>query len=112
MKKLQFALMGAALITASFSCISVESNGVHFNDKSQPVTLMTKSFDAASISAVQATTSGGNISIDGDAAGQATIEVLGQGNNGRSYSKDEIMEILKRDYDFSVDKDGNTDTGK
>lgn len=101
-------MLGIALTALSLSCISVESNGVHLNGQSKQVSLMTKSFSLSSLNEVQASTSGGNITISGDAAGQATIEVLGQGNNGRSYSKEEIMDILKRDYEFSVEKEGNT----
>ncbi|SEA50342.1 hypothetical protein SAMN05192529_12347 [Arachidicoccus rhizosphaerae] len=108
MRKLVFASICAGLAAFSLSCISVESNGVHFKGQSEEISLMTKSFNAGSIGNVKAITSGGNISIDGDAVGQATIEVLGRGNNGKNYSKEEIMEILKNDYEFSVDKEGNT----
>ena len=107
MKKLQFAILGAAFIAIALSCISVESNGVNFGGQSNPVTLMTKSFDASSIKGIEALTSGGNISVTGDAVGQATIEVLGQGNNGKSFSKEEMMDILQKDYEFSVGKDGD-----
>jgi len=108
MKKLQWAIFSAAVIAISLSCISVESNGVHLNGQSKAVSLMTKNFDASAIKNVKAITSGGNITIDGDATGQATIEVLGRGNNNRSYTKEEIMDILHRDYEFSVGKQGNT----
>jgi len=107
MKKLQFSILAAALIAVTLSCISVESNGVNFGGQSKEISLMTKSFDASSIKGIEAVTSGGNISVDGDAAGQATIEVLGRGNNGKNYSKEEIMDILQRDYEFSVGKDGS-----
>ena len=109
MRKLVLACFFPALaVFATSSCISVESNGVHFKGQSEQISLMTQTFDASSIDNVKALTSGGNITIDGDAAGQASIEVLGRGNNGKNYSKEEIMDILKNDYDFSVGKDGNT----
>jgi len=108
MKKLQWAILGAVLIAISLSCISVGNNGVNINGQGDPVSLMTKSFDVSAIQNVQAITSGGNITIDGDASGQATIEVLGTGNNNRKYTKEEIMNILKRDYEFSVGREGNT----
>lgn len=102
------AILGAALIAITLSCISVESNGINIGGQNKEISLMTKTFDASSIKSIKAITSGGNISIDGDAAGQATIEVLGRGNNGKNYTKEEILEILKSDYEFSVGKDGNT----
>jgi len=108
MRKIVFAFICAGIAAFSLSCISVESNGVHFKGQSEPISLMTQTFDASSISNVKAITSGGNITIDGDAGSRASIEVLGRGNNGKSYTKEEIMDILKNDYEFSVGKEGNT----
>lgn len=65
---------------------------------------LTKSLKEAAIEQVQAETSGGNISITGDAAAEARIEVYIWSNNGRrvQLSKEEIQKKLEEDYEFSI----------
>ncbi|AXY74888.1 hypothetical protein D3H65_13220 [Paraflavitalea soli] len=64
---------------------------------------LTKSLKDAGIEQVLAETSGGNISITGDAAAEARIEVYVRPNNGRSQlSKEEIEKRISEDYEFSI----------
>lgn len=64
---------------------------------------LTKSLKDAGIEKVVAETSGGNISVTGDAA-DARIEVYVRSNNGRitTLSKEEIQKRLESDYEFKV----------
>lgn len=106
MKKsiLTFASM-AVLVLTCISCINLQST---FSEGSSEhkVLILTEAFTSSTVRQVLASTSGGSIKINGDAGKQGSIEVYAQGNNGRTYSKEEIMEILDRDYNLEVGQDG------
>lgn len=67
-----------------------------------------KSFPRESIHQVQAETSGGNISVSGEASGEARVEVYIKGNNGRDgfLSKEEIEQRLNEQFDLTVAVEG------
>lgn len=71
------------------------------NDK---VPFLTRSFANEPIKNVEATTSGGSITVTSVSAGQSKIEVLIQSSIGRelSLSKDEIQKKLDADYDLMI----------
>jgi hypothetical protein len=64
---------------------------------------MTRTFAAASIRAVEATTSGGSITVSGDAGSQATVEVFVSGNK---MSEEEIKQVLEENYAIDVKVEG------
>lgn len=104
MKKIIFLLFAGFFLV---SCISW--NGGHTEGlQDNKVLILSKSFNASDIKDVEVETSGGSISVTGDATGQATVEVFGQGNNGRRLSKDEILQVLRNDYEFSVTAENGT----
>lgn len=75
-------------------------------DKETPY--LVKTYKSSEIKTLYVRTSGGGISVMGEAGGEARVEVYVKGNNGGSkLSKDEIEDRLK-DYELSVKKDGET----
>jgi DUF4097 and DUF4098 domain-containing protein YvlB len=70
---------------------------------------LTKSLAGAAIEKVEAETSGGNISVTGDAS-EAKIEVYIRSSNGKinNLSKEEIQKKLDEDYEFSISTAGHT----
>jgi DUF4097 and DUF4098 domain-containing protein YvlB len=69
-----------------------------------------KSFPRESVKQLQVETSGGNISVIGQATGEARVEMWVQPNNGRdgSLSKEEIQQRLAEQFDLTLAMDGNT----
>jgi DUF4097 and DUF4098 domain-containing protein YvlB len=68
-----------------------------------------KTFPRESIRQVESHTSGGNISVYGEASGQARVEVYIYSNNGRrdgDLSKEEIQKRLDAEYDLILSVDG------
>jgi DUF4097 and DUF4098 domain-containing protein YvlB len=69
-----------------------------------------KSFARESIRQVETQTSGGNISVTGEASGEARVEVYISSNNGRNndaLSKEEIQKRLEEEYDLNISLNGN-----
>ncbi|HEY0298836.1 MAG TPA: hypothetical protein VGB84_06410, partial [Arachidicoccus sp.] len=85
-----------------FHAINVES--IH----AAPVLLQTKIYPVNEIKKVSVSTSGGSISVSGDAATNATIEMYVQAGNGKNLSKDEIQQILSKDYEISITSENGT----
>lgn len=71
---------------------------------------LTKSFPRESVKQLESGTSGGNISVYGEATGEARVEVYIQPNNGRdgSLSKEEIQQRLDEQFDLTIAVEGNT----
>jgi len=70
---------------------------------------LTKSLSGEKIQNVEASTSGGSISVTGVSQAEAKIDVIitGNGNNWNNISKDEIKKRLDEDYDLTIEaKDG------
>jgi len=63
---------------------------------------LTKSFSGASVQNVLARTSGGSITVNGTAGGQARVEVYIKGQNNKELTKAQIEERLAEDYTFDV----------
>ena len=93
-----------SLFSACTNIISISNDASNGNNK---VFLLEKHFAIEDINTVLAVSSGGSIQVDGNASDSARIEVYGQGNNGKPLTKAEILEIIERDYNFSVRKIGN-----
>src|SRR6059058_2161141 len=73
---------------------------------------LVKSLAGQSIKNVQVTTSGGSISVSGD-AGEAKVEVYVNPNNakdGLTLTNDEIRQRLESDYDLNISVHDNTVT--
>lgn len=75
----------------------------------EDVPYMQKSFPRASVKAIEAETSGGNIAVFGSATGDARVEVYVWPDNGRDrdMSKDELQKKLEQEYDLNVSLDGD-----
>jgi hypothetical protein len=67
-----------------------------------------KSYPIASIKNVKVSTSGGSISVTGDASNEAVLEMYVKPNNNRRLSESEIQNILDRDYDITLEQQGST----
>ena len=67
---------------------------------------MQKSFPREAVHQVQAQTSGGNISVEGESSGEARVEVYIRSNNGHDLSKDEIQQRLNEQFDLTVGLEG------
>jgi len=71
--------------------------------------LLTKNtYPIASVQDLKVSTSGGSIDVAGDATQEAVIEMYVKPNNNRNLSKDEIQEILDRDYEIRIEHRGGT----
>lgn len=103
MKKICIILLAGGLAFAGISWTAKNIFTISFvKPDADPVLILSKSFGISGVKNVEVSTSGGSISVSGDATNNATVEAFGQGNNGRRLSKDEIMQVLNRDYEFSV----------
>jgi DUF4097 and DUF4098 domain-containing protein YvlB len=71
---------------------------------------VTKSFSRESVKQLEARTSGGNISVAGEASGDAKVEVYVHGNNGWGHglSKEEIQKRLDEEYDLTLGVENGT----
>lgn len=108
-KKSFLFLLASGIMFTSISWTNSTSNNYHRDrQKDNEVLLFSKSFNTKDIKNVTVSTTGGSITLAGDATGSASVEVSGQGNNGRKLSKDEILEILKNDYEFLVGVENGT----
>jgi DUF4097 and DUF4098 domain-containing protein YvlB len=95
MKKYIIASFIAVAAFFSFSCVAQES-GKEFLYLSKPLA-------AEAITAVEAETSGGNIEVSGGYSQDARLEVYATPNGIlHAFSKANIEERLREDYDFSV----------
>ena len=68
---------------------------------------MTKTFPRGAVKAVEVGTSGGNISVEGIATGDARVEVYISGNGRHEAEKEEIQKMLNEQYDLEVAMEGN-----
>jgi len=69
---------------------------------------MQKSFPRESVHKLLSETSGGNITVSGEASGEARVEVYIHPNNGRdgSISKEEIQQRLNEQFDLTIGVEG------
>jgi DUF4097 and DUF4098 domain-containing protein YvlB len=91
-----------------FACgLQVLTAGAQSSGHTQP--FMQKSFARESIRTLEAETSGGNITVYGEAAGEARIEVYIRSNHGNDddLTKEEIQKRLDEQYDLNVSLNGN-----
>lgn len=98
MKKVFLILMISCTASALFA---------QYNSK-EP--FLTKSLASDAIKDVEVETSGGNISVESVAAGQARVEVYiwpSNRNNGASVSKEAIQKTLDEYYDVKLNASGN-----
>lgn len=68
---------------------------------------MTKTFARAGVKAIQVETSGGNVSVEGVATGDARVEVYVSGDGRHEAGKEEIQKMLNEQYDLEVAMEGN-----
>lgn len=68
---------------------------------------MTKTFPRGSVKSIEAQTSGGNISVEGIASGDARVEVYVWADRREDLSKDEIQKRLQDQYDLEVAMEGD-----
>lgn len=103
MKKIFLILIVGGLAVTSLSWTNRIIDNWHTEYlQDNRVLLLARNFNINEIKDINVSTSGGTITVVGDATGNATVEVFGQGNNGKRLTKDEILEVLKNDYEFSV----------
>jgi len=94
MKK-SFVLLISVLLSANF--VTFRANG------QQKDPYMTRSFPASSINAVEASTSGGSITVNGDAGSQAVVEVFATRDR---WSAEEIKKVLEENYTIEINVAG------
>ncbi|HVS96264.1 MAG TPA: DUF4097 family beta strand repeat-containing protein [Puia sp.] len=95
MKKLSLLLIGGlAALTA----------GAQYPGQ-QP--FMTKTFPRAAVKDLDIRTSGGNISVQGEASGDARVEVFVSSDGRHEPGKEEIRKMLDEQYDLEVGMEGN-----
>ena len=91
MKKL-FALLISVLVNATFFAGYAVGQ-----DSKTPY--LTQTFTASSIKEVESSTSGGSITLTGDAGSKATVEVY---ISPDKWSKDKIKQVLNKDYNLTI----------
>jgi len=100
-----FLLLGICVILNSSCVIGTIANQIsESNDNGDAILLTKKTFPISSIKEVKVNTSGGSISVTGDAEQEAVLEMYVKSNKSRSLSKEEIQEILDRDYDINIEE--------
>ena len=67
---------------------------------------MTRNFPASSIKAVEAATSGGSITVSGDAGSQAVVEVFISANGRNNWSDERIRQTLEENYTLDIKVEG------
>lgn len=92
MKK-QFVLLFSILLCVG-SCATAKTQG---NTENSPY--MTREFTASSIKEVETTTSGGSITLTGDADSKAIVEVYISRDN---WSKEKIKQVLDENYTIDI----------
>ena len=75
---------------------------------SNAILLIKNTYPIASVQNLKVLTSGGSIDVSGDATQEAVIEMYVKPNNNRNLSKNEIQEILDRDYEIRIEQTGGT----
>ncbi|HEX8528481.1 MAG TPA: hypothetical protein VF646_00595, partial [Cytophagales bacterium] len=97
MKALKSLFTLALLAVAGGACAQ------HDNEKPY----LTKSFPANGIRNVRVETSGGGIAVSGQNDGEARIEMYVRSNRGRDMADADIKERLEKDYDITLEKNGD-----
>lgn len=105
-----FFLVGALTIFTSSCAIGSISDQIYgaISGIDDAILFTKKSYPIASIKNVKVSTSGGSISVTGDANREAVLEMYVKPNNNRRLSEDEIQKILDRDYEITLEQQGNT----
>lgn len=98
-----FVLLGFIIFISSCSVSTIVDRVTESNIADANL-LIKKSFPISTIKAANVTTSGGSISVMGDADQEAVIEMYVKSNRGRSLSKSEIEDILDRDYEIEIEQ--------
>ena len=96
MKKLSI-LLAVVMTCISFTRVSAEEN--------QKDPFLTRSFPASAIKNIEATTSGGSITVNGGASSEAVVEVFVTRNG---WSADKIKEVLDEHYTIDVKLENGT----
>ncbi len=92
-----------SFFTLSLLAVAGAACAQHDNEKPY----LTKSFPAGGLKNVRVETSGGGISVNGQDAGEARIEMYVRSNRGRDLPGTEIKERLEKDYDITLEKSGD-----
>jgi hypothetical protein len=103
-----FLLLGFCIILSSPYSRAATVNQDTQSNKDGSVLWTKKAFPIASIKAVNVTTSGGSISVTGDANQEAVLEMYVKPNRSRNLSRNEIQEILDRDYEIEIEQRNGT----
>jgi len=97
--------LGLCVVLNSSCVIGTIANQVtESDDNSDAVLLTKKSYPISSVKEAKVTTSGGSISVTGDAEQEAVLEMYVKSNKSRSLSKEEIQKILDRDYEVNIEQ--------
>lgn len=96
--------LGATALLISAACSVATSENL--TDDIKPYKVQTFS----GINAVRSQTSGGSLSVEGGSGSEARVEmyVRANGNNWNTQLSNEEIEERLRDYDISIQKEGNT----
>lgn len=99
-----FVLLGFTILISSCNVGTIVDRIINSGNNDDANLLIKKSFPISTIKAANVTTSGGSISVMGDADQEAVIEMYVKSNRGRSLSKSEIQEILDQDYEINIEQ--------
>lgn len=78
---------------------------INSGDAGPGVMVTEKSFPVNAVQALEVVTSGGSISVTGDANEQARVEMHVKANNGKKYDEQKIKEILADEYEITIKED-------
>lgn len=103
-------LLGTFIILASSCVIGSVSNQISgaTSGLNDAVLFKKTTYPVASVQNIKVSTSGGLISVTGDASKEAILEMYVKPNNNRNLSDKEIQDILDRDYEIIIQQRGNT----
>lgn len=102
--KLFFLLGICVILHSSCTLKSIAKQVTTSNDNGNALLLTKKTYPVSSIQAVNVSTSGGSISVMGDANQEASVEMYVNSNKGKKLSKKEIQEIIVEEYDIEIEQ--------
>ncbi|ANI89884.1 hypothetical protein A9P82_11655 [Arachidicoccus ginsenosidimutans] len=114
MKKLLIFTLACGVALTAISWTGKMFNNIIgvVQSNAEPVLMQTKSFGISEVKNVNASTTLGSITVTGDATGEASVEMYAQANNNQHLSKDEIQQIINRDYNIEISVENGKLTAK
>ena len=99
-----FLLLGVTILMSSCNVDTIVDRIIESGNSDDAHLLLKKSFPVSTIEAANVTTSGGSISVIGDADQAAVVEMYVKSNRGRNLSISDIQDILDEDYEIDIEQ--------